>query len=272
MNVSSWLAANEQQLRAADIATARLDALVLLEDALHTNRTHLLAHLDAVIPNDTFQALHEHIERRCNHEPLAYIRGHTEFYGHDFVVSPAVLEPRPESEAMIELLSRILKNYPDSRPIRVADVGTGSGALGISAALLFPGILVDLLEIDKSALTVAEQNVKKHGLNLPIIASDLLQHSPNNYDILLCNLPYVPDTYSINEAASHEPRIAIFGGADGLDLYRKLFEQLETTLNKASIILAESLPEQHDALRALAEGYGYLLSETDDFIQSFTYQ
>jgi len=294
MKVKLWLAQTIRKLQAVDIATARLDALVLLEDMTSKDRAWLLAHPEHGLSSAQVARLEKLLNRRVRHEPLAYIRGKTEFYGREFVLTPAVLEPRPESETMIDLLKGLpcfrqpkpgldtpKKKSTGSTPdqsvsapylnaeVRIADVGTGSGALGVTAKLELPNSQVDLLEIDKKALAVAKKNVDKFTLNISAICSDLLAGSPADYDVLLCNLPYVPDSYTINQAATHEPRLAIFGGPDGLDVYRKLFQQITKLSKKPLYILTESLPPQHQALEAIAQHHGYHLLLTDDFIQVF---
>ena len=174
---------------------------------------------------------------------------------------------------MIDLLGELAASGALPRKnLKVADVGAGSGALGITARLEFPEDrkpTVDLLEIDPEAAKVAETNVEKHTTSITVIESDLLAGSGKDYDVLLCNLPYVPDTHAINRAALHEPRIAIFGGPDGLDLYRRLFKQVGKLKKRPLYILAESLPPQHEALTRIAREYGYEPDRTDDFIQVF---
>lgn len=262
---NNWVQYATTQLTEAGIATARLDALVLLEDCLHIDRAQLLAHPEHELSAEQELAMNAQIERRKAHEPLAYIRGKTEFYGREFVITKAVLEPRPESETMIELLKKLPQK--EHAP-RIADVGAGSGALGITAALELSAT-VDLLEIDRAAIKVTKINVVKHATKNRIIQSDLLASAPQQYDVLLCNLPYVPDNFYINPAAMNEPKIAIFGGADGLDLYRRLFEQLKNTCPFPQYVLTESLPPQHKKLAQVANAVGFKLGQTDDFIQLF---
>ncbi|MGH7241687.1 MAG: N5-glutamine methyltransferase family protein, partial [Candidatus Saccharimonadales bacterium] len=253
MNVRDWLKQAKTQLEAVDVPTARLDALVLLEDAMGVNRAKLLAEPNMEISTETENVLTQQLARRATHEPLAYVRGKSEFYGREFVVSPAVLEPRPESETMIELL--LQRSDLPTNP-RIADVGTGSGALGITAKLELPEASVDLLDSEEDALEVAHTNVIKLTTGISLFKTDLLHKSPAEYDVLLCNLPYVPDGYAINAAAGHEPSVALFGGPDGLDLYRKLIGQLANVQNKPLLILCESLPSQHEALKALFAQHG----------------
>lgn len=276
MNIDTWLANATTTLNAFGIGTARLDALVLLEDVTGKDRAQLLAYPELELSTDEISKLTNLLNLRSTHQPLAYVRGKTEFYGRNFVITPVVLEPRPESESMIELLIK-LSQQPSSgldwsTGVRLADVGSGSGALGITAKLELPNITVDLLDIDENALKVSKINVDLFTISINTITSDLLSNTDQVYDILLCNLPYVPDGFQINPAAMREPRIAIFGGADGLDLYRKLFKQLDTRPSKPLYILTEALPPQHEALEQIAKTSGYELFGSDDFIQVFKKQ
>ncbi len=271
MTNAYWLKTATQFLQSKGIMTARLDAIILLEDVLQVNRATILAEPEAEIKDGAVARLQNLLTRRAKHEPLAYIRGKAEFYGRTFKVSHAVLVPRPESEAMIESLKALTKqpNFP-TQP-KIADVGSGSGNLGITAALELAGSQVTLLEIDNDALEISKQNVVLHSTSLNAINSDLLSGTSGSFDVLLCNLPYVPDEYEINLAAGHEPKLALFAGLDGLDLYRQLFTQISALRSKPLYILTEALPEQHQALTELATQNGYQLNKTDDFIQLYTY-
>ena len=266
MKINDWLKQAEAELEAAGIESAHLDAQILIEDELNISRTHLLAHPELTLSTDNITVLSAHLQRRIDHEPMAYIRWKSEFYGREFIVNNSVLVPRPESETMIELL---LKHADlPSQPV-IADVGTGSGALGITAKLEIPDALVELLEIDDAAIEVARHNVEKYGLDTRIIKSNLLENGSRYHDVLLCNLPYVPQLHKINRAAAYEPAIALFGGMDGLYLYRELFKQLQLSRNQPSMILTEALPRQHEGLKAIALKYGYEQVVVQDFIQLF---
>ncbi len=266
--VGHFLLTATRQLTAAGIVTARLDTLVLMEDQLGRDRAYLLAHPEAIMTSDDKDVLSQQLQQRTQHIPVAYIRGKSEFYGREFVITPAVLQPRPESETMIEQLLEL--DLPAHS--RIADVGAGSGALGITAQLELPTAQVELLEIDQGAIAVARMNVVNHTLSIAVVQSDLLKQSPQNYDVLLCNLPYVPDDFHINTAALHEPKLALFGGPDGLDLYRALFADMQNLQHKPLYILTESLPPQHVTLRLIAAAHGYHQQMSDDFIQVFTRQ
>jgi release factor glutamine methyltransferase len=265
MKIKDWLEKSTDKLDKAGIGSARLDCLILLEDALSKDRSWILANQDKDISKTKLKTLSVKLKKRINHLPLAYVRGHSEFYGRKFLVNRHVLEPRPESETMIELLLKL----PLAKKPAIADVGTGSGNLGITAALELHDPNVDLFDIDASALAVARHNQVMHELHLHTRKSNLLSRPLRPYDAILANLPYVPEHYKINQAAAMEPRIAIFGGQDGLDVYRKLFAQLEHFTWKPKFVLTEALPPQHKNLEEIAAGHGFKLYKSQDLIQIF---
>jgi len=263
-----WLKTASAELDKAGIGTAHLDALILLEDVLNKNRTHILAHPALLLAQTQHQKLAKLLKRRAGHEPMSYIRGKTEFFGREFKITPAVLEPRPESETMLELL----KKLPMSKKPIIADIGTGSGALAITANLELPGSKVIAIDIDPKCLVVAQQNAKLHKTAVKFLRGDLLSPISNlqsPISVLLANLPYVPDKYQLNKAAGKEPKIAIFGGQDGLDVYRRFFKQISLTKQKPKFVLTEALPFQHTALSKIAALAGYKLRQSEDFIQVF---
>jgi release factor glutamine methyltransferase len=266
--ISEWLRLATTQLEEAGIATARLDSIVLLEDTVKQDRSWLLAHPEHVLSNTDVRKLRHLLAQRTKHEPLAYIRGKTEFYGREFIINHKVLEPRPESETMIE----ICKQLSLPKDTVLVDIGTGSGALAITVKLELPQVNVIATDFDPSCLRVASKNAKKMGAQVRFLLGDLLSPINDlqiNPTVLLCNLPYVPDSFQINPAALQEPRAAIFGGHDGLDVYRRLLIQLDTTSLSPSFILTEALPPQHDVIASLVERSGYELEKADDFIQLF---
>ena len=256
------------KLALAGITSARLDALLLLEFVTRIDRAHILADPIDVLPPLRMKKLLQLVERRANHEPIAYITGQQEFYARRFTVNKHVLVPRPETETLIEMALAL-------HPKKVIDIGTGSGALAITAALELLDADVLAVDIDPACLEVTKQNVqalapgrvqtKESNLLLAIADQELAGA------LLLCNLPYVPDDLQINRAARHEPQLALFGGPDGLDLYRELFMQLAERPPKArpSHILCESLPSQHTDLNKLASDHGWQLKAEQDFIQCF---
>ncbi len=269
MTTQQFISKNTAFLAGCGIETARLDCLIILEDGLNTNRTHLLAYPDQKIPEKTLNVITKNIQRRSLHVPLAYIRGHVEFYGLTFNVDKHVLVPRPESESMINILQR----HQLPHGMVIIDIGTGSGALAITAKHLLPKAQVIATDIDPACLAIAKQNAELHQADVAFIEGSLAETLPADiYDrplVFLCNLPYIPTSYPINSDATHEPQLALFAGSDGLDLYRKLFAILShKPVNQCSII-TESLQFQHSALSALAKTAGFTLADTEGLAQCF---
>lgn len=233
------------------------------------------------------------VDRRAKHEPLAYIRGRSEFYGRQFKVSSDTLQPRPETETMIDIFLENFASFESkpaswrtSREIDIIDVGTGSGAILITAALELaknPPKNRDIKffgsEISQAALHIARQNAQDLGLDIDFKLGNLLDPFLSKLEtrdsklVVLANLPYVPDSHTINQAAMHEPKVAIFGGPDGLDLYRAMFDQLKRAASHesraANIVFTESLPPQHRELSKIADKAGFKQIQEEDFIQVF---
>ena len=265
MTTGAWLAGAQKMLAANGIETARLDCLVLLEDALDMERAQLLAHPEHEIAAATLARLNKKIAQRATHLPLAYVRGKANFYGREFIVNRHVLVPRPETEAIIELLKTL------ALPIRpkIIDVGTGSGCIAITAALEIRGAAVTAYDISIDALDIAKQNAEALKANVAFRHQDLFGGGGIDFDVVLANLPYVPKGFPINQAAGFEPPIAIFSGNDGLSLYKTFWEQLASA-GRPRFVLTESLPSQHHALAIIARQAGYYLEQTRGFVQLFT--
>lgn len=273
MTVQHWLQSATARLSKSGIGTARLDCLVLLEDATGKSRAHILAHPEMDLTDKEQNVLERALSQRSKHIPLSYIRGKTEFYGREFIVNNYVLEPRPESETMIDLL-KDFTSVNNEHTGQVIDVGTGSGALAITAKLEHPNVKVIGIDIDDHCIDVASKNAKLHNVDINFVRGNLLDSLPTlipltDGTIIIANLPYVPKSYRINESAAYEPRHAIFGGSDGLDLYRQMFAQI-TLFDAAPLaILTESLPFQHKVLRDIAQIHHFNLIKEVDFIQVF---
>lgn len=269
MTIATFLEQATARLGQAKISTARLDCLVLLEDVLGRDRAHLLAHTDAIIPLTTEVYLNNKIVQRASHMPLAYIRGKVSFYGREFIVTPNVLVPRPETETMIGMVKALpSKNVP----VWFLDIGAGSGCVGITAGLEIKNSKIELSDISQNTLDVAAKNAQVHNITARYRHADLLSRPfIHRYDVFLANLPYVPDAHPINEAARHEPPLALFGGSDGLVLYRRFWQQVHIipAMYKPTHILTESLPTQHDEIALLARRAGYQLEKREGLIQQF---
>jgi release factor glutamine methyltransferase len=263
MTVGQFLTTAMQALVEAEVESARLDVLVLLEDTLDKNRASLLAHPEIQLSPGQLSKLNNYITQRKKHVPLAYIRGRSEFYGRTFMVDEHVLVPRPETESMITLLKKI----PLDGTPRIVDIGCGSGCIAVTAALELPSAKVVACDISPEALQVARKNAQQLKAAVQFAEADLLGTQAEHFDVVLANLPYVPTDYPINTAATFEPKLALFAGNDGLDLYRRLFVQLRGS--KAHYVICESLEPQHKPLAAIAKTAGYMLEQTDGLTQLF---
>ena len=273
--VGEYLKLATDKLTDSSIPTARLDVLILIEAILGVERTKILANPDQTISSKQINLLNKAVAKRSTHVPITYITHKAEFYGRTFYVDSSVLQPRPETEAMIDLFKSLINGKERlslKNGLRVADVGTGSGAIGITAKLEVNNIQIDLIDIDRKALKVAKKNVVLHTIQARTKIADLLPAKGSNYDVLLCNLPYIPDGFHINLAAGHEPPIAIFGGKDGLDVYCKLFKLVSELQHNPLYILTEALPSSHLKLKTLAAKHDYVLMATDDFVQMYKLQ
>lgn len=283
MRVAELLELGAERLRAGGVATARLDAELLLAMALELDRTAVIAHHDAVVGDGQAERFEGALERRLGGEPVGYIRGVREFHGLAFAVDPRALIPRPETEQLVDLavdeIARRLTSRPrgaGAAPVRVVDVGTGSGAIAVAlaAALRRRGMLgeVDVLAVDVSAeaLDVARENAVGHGVAdaVRFAVADLLPaDEPARIDVCCANLPYVPtaELAALPELAT-EPRLALDGGADGLDLVRRLLDRLATALAPDGIALLEiGAAQRHPAMALAAEALsGRDLAVLDD--------
>ncbi len=257
------------QLKKAGVATARLDSLVLLEDVTDKDRSYLLAHPEFELAVEQLEELEQKITRRCMHEPLAYIRKKSEFYGREFYVDNSVLQPRPETEDMIDLF----KELTSGTNTIAADIGTGSGCIAITVKLECPTIDVIATDVSEECLEIASTNAMRYGLKMSMLQGNLLEPLLNEKvepTALLCNLPYVPKDYEVNKSATHEPDIALYAGTDGLDSYRVLFSQCNKFSRLPETVFTESLISQHELLAEIAVRHGYQLHTTRGLIQVFT--
>jgi release factor glutamine methyltransferase len=263
---SKWLIVATKELAAHNIASASLDSYILLEDCLQLDRAQIMTNPDRKLSAGEVTKLNSLLKRRLKHEPIAYIRGKVEFYNRFFYVDKSVLVPRPESESFINLL-RLLSG---DRVKRVADIGCGSGCLGIIMALEFPDIEVDLVDISADALEVAKKNADRLGAKVGIIKSNLFEKLEAQYDVIMANLPYVPADELINDDAKFEPELALFSGSDGLNLYRQFWQTIAKSAIPPRYILTESMPSQHSSIKDLANKSNYELINFEGLVQFFS--
>ncbi len=255
-----------QAIDDASLHIARRDAELLLAHLLQQPRAFLLAHPEAPLPSAlqaTFKTL---IARRAAHEPLQYITGNQEFYGLDFHVDPAVLIPRPETEHLVEAILLWATQFHDEHTLQIADVGTGSGAIAIALATHLAGAHFYATDISTAALEVARHNARTHGREnrIEFLHCDLLEGLNERFaqglrlDAVLSNPPYVPadDAATMQpEVVHHEPHTALFAGADGLNIYRRLIPAAHAALRSQGLLVLEIGYGQRDAIANLLTGW-----------------
>lgn len=245
----------------------RTDADLLLADALGVDRLRLLLDFDKPLTPEELAAYRQRIERRARGVPLAYILGHKEFYGRDFQVSEAVLVPRPETEALVDFA---LAHVPEKGSGRILDLCAGTGCIGISVALERPGLEVDLVEIDSDAAEVARRNVELHrvGDRVRVCVGDLFESTKGNYDAILSNPPYVrsAEIDSLSREVRREPRLALDGGPDGLEVVRRIAAEASSRLLPGGLLALELALEQPAEVAELLRRSGFSQTEVrEDF-------
>jgi release factor glutamine methyltransferase len=217
------------------------DAQLLLAEVLNRSRTWLAAHAEAALTPAELESVEGAVARLEAGEPLPYVIGHWEFFGLDFGLTPDVLIPRPETELLVEKAIAFLRAA--SGRLTVADVGTGSGAIGIAIARHVPTSHIVATDISAPALEIAKQNALKHKLadRIEYIHCDLLPPDhETRFDLICANLPYIP-THTLQNLRVYrrEPTIALDGGADGLDLIRRLLGKSTEHLARGGVMMLE---------------------------------
>jgi release factor glutamine methyltransferase len=214
----------------AGIETAGLDAEVILGHVLSMTREQLLASPDLPLRAAQTRQYRSLLSRRLAREPVAYITRRQEFWSLDFRVPPVVLVPRPETERLVETALALAREWPRAGALRILDIGTGSGAIAISLAKELPSSVVWATEISREALEIAQSNAVRNGVadRIHFSLGDLfaaLGEAPRRFDLIVSNPPYIRaaeiDTLE-PEVSLWEPRLALDGGVDGLDFYRRI--------------------------------------------------
>jgi release factor glutamine methyltransferase len=254
--VKAQLAKTRATLATAGIPYPWLDAEILVAHVLHSSREHLHSHPERLLTAPQRRRLSRLTARRAVRVPVPYLVGEREFYGQMLRVTPAVLIPRPESELLVELAVEWLKAHRAAR--RVIDLGTGSGAVAIAVAIAVPQVRIEARDVSSGALRVAAENIARYRLRRRIttVKGDLL-HGAAPADVILANLPYIPDALRrVRPKELHyEPALALDGGKDGLALIRTALAQAPASLQPGGLLLFECDPAQTRRLVRLAQGH-----------------
>jgi release factor glutamine methyltransferase len=275
----NWVA---EYLTSKGIDSPRLSAELLLSDTLEMKRIELYTQFDKPVTKQQLDKLHNLVERAGQQEPIAYLTGKTEFYCLELQVCPDCMIPRPETELLVERAIEFLRSRSGRQPVvslsnpLVCDLCTGCGCVAIAIAKNFAESNIIATDISDAALAVAAKNIEKHHLEsrIKLLCGDLfdplipqmdvekpVRHSPGNggFDLIVCNPPYVsaPEFEKLDKnIKDYEPRVALFAGADGLDVYRRIIEKADSFLKADAALMLEIGYAQGPAIKELLEQAG----------------
>jgi release factor glutamine methyltransferase len=260
LTLSTVLAAARERLVRADIAAAEaaIDVELFARTILGWDKARLLTNLTSDVPAALEPRFSEWLARREQHEPTAYIVGVREFWGLDFLVTPAVLIPRPETELVVEEAARLLRARGDGDGrARVADVGTGSGCIAVALAREVDGCDIVATDVSEDALAVARQNAARHDVSqrIEFVPAAYLDDVPGQFDLIAANPPYVRDgdKRALSRPVRYEPDVALFGGASGLTHLDAVIDAAVAKLRPGGWLVMEFGFGQEDDVRALAD-------------------
>lgn len=257
--IAAWIAHLSARLMCTT-DTPRLEAELLLSRALGVSRAALLARLRDSVDASAVMPL---LERRLNHEPLAYIFGEWEFFGLPFFVCPPLLTPRPETEHLVETALDRLSHIDRAMP-RIADVCCGTGCVAVSVARHASRAFVYACDLRSDAVRVTRRNASRHGVSVACAQADLLgaiDCAGAAFDLVLANPPYVPEgewAALSPVITKHEDRGALVGGPDGLALIRRLVPQARACLRPGGLLALEIGDGQYNAVAALLTAHGFV--------------
>ncbi|MCU0667503.1 MAG: peptide chain release factor N(5)-glutamine methyltransferase [Patescibacteria group bacterium] len=271
MTIQGWIERTKTHFADNNIDSAWLDAVLILEFASGKDRAWLMAHSDDSLTHlltiHQLEILVKAVARRANHEPIAYITGYKEFYGHTFKVNNNVLIPRPESEDIINVIA----DFGNISGKNLVDIGTGCGALAISAKIKHTKLNVTGLDISQRALDIAKHNAKQLDADVNFIRSNLLDSIEAKQDIILANLPYIPPDYNLSADIKYEPAIALYSDNGGLMLIEHLLKQAAQKLNPGGFVVLESLPSQVNRINKIATKHDLQLVKRTGLVQVYKY-
>ncbi|MCG0239558.1 MAG: peptide chain release factor N(5)-glutamine methyltransferase [Firmicutes bacterium] len=262
--VADLLRAAAERLGAAGVENPRREAAWLLAGALGVSVSDLRLHPERAVPPAAAATFARWVERRAAREPLQYILGTQEFLGLTFRVTPAVLIPRPETEVLVLRFAEALRDaFPGPGPLRVADIGTGSGCIAVALCRLLPAVEVWAVDLSPEALAVAGENARQHGVadRIHLLAGDLYGPLAGmRLHGIVSNPPYIPAAELPElqpEVRDYEPRLALTPGEDGLGVIRQLIAGAPAHLLPGGVLALEVGAGQGEAVLAMMGGAGF---------------
>lgn len=259
MTIAELLALTRRQLTDAGIETAHLDARLLAGAVLGLSREEMLMKAHEGVAETDVDSCQLLLERRLAGEPVSRILGYREFWGLDFMVIPATLDPRADSELLVELVTgQVGRGFSG----RILDLGTGTGCLPVALLSELPLAHATAVDLNPEALECARQNASVHGVldRLELVAGSWLEPVTGNYDIVLSNPPYIATAVIeglMDEVRLHDPRLALDGGADGLAAYRTIIDGLGAVMASRGLVFFEVGYDQAEAVMGLLREGGF---------------
>lgn len=215
-------------------------AKMLLAALLNVNSLELLNYLDQEVPEKIEKEFKEKVLELVKNRPIQYVIGNVNFYGEEFIVNESTLIPRFETEELVENTLAYLDEFFDTKNLKVVDLGTGTGCIGLTLKNLIPSLEMTLVDISENALEIARQNKEKKGLDVDIVKSNFLEEVEGPFDIIISNPPYIKTNEEIEDIVKeNEPHLALYAGEDGLDCYRTILKQCKTKLANKFMIAFE---------------------------------
>lgn len=230
-----------------EVEAVKLLLMELSNQDPHTFYLNLKSEVDEKFKNHFEEQLTKYLKHDI---PVQHLIGHAYFYGHAFLVNEHVLIPRSETEQLVEEVLYLYDQYFEHEKVRVLDLGTGSGCIGLTLSLEEKNMDVSVSDISVKALEVANNNSEKLNADVSIIHSDLFENIKGTFDIIVSNPPYIPDEEALDNIVKKEPDVALFGGSLGVDFYEKILKQIKPFLKEKALIAFEHGYMQNDVIRA----------------------
>lgn len=233
----------------------KTEAKLLLSSVTGLDTLDLQNHLDMLLKEEDIIKFKNLIKARKENIPLQYVLGNTNFYGLEIKVNKDVLIPRFETEELVENTIKLInEKYGNKNNIKILDLCTGSGAIGLRLKKEYPNSEVVLSDISPQALEVAKENSKNLNLDVKIIQSDLFENIKEKYDVIISNPPYIMDDEEIEDIVkNNEPKLALYGGKEGIDYYIRILKEIKNYINEDFIIAFEIGCTQKDKIIKLAK-------------------
>ena len=254
--IEQLLQYGKEQLDKSGNEYSKYERKVLLEEVTGYNYMYLLTHGEEEITPEKEKRYYELLDKRCSHYPLQYLLGYAHFMDYTFYVNEHVLIPRNDTEILVEFADSVISEMQKNNnlPLNILDMCCGSGCIGISLKMYHKDIALTLSDISKDALDVTSSNLKRYDLEASVVQSDLFHNLNGRMDIIVCNPPYIErrviDTL-MPEVKEYEPMMALDGGEDGLDFYRRIVDQAQEYLNHGGYLIFEIGHDQGKAVSDL---------------------